>query len=381
MKTKLLTITCMLISMISWSQTTVTIPDDAFETYLETTFASNITPDGSMTDGTITFTDINLVTDIDLPTAGVTTVADLTGVKSFPKLKNLYCNDNDLTGTLDVSGLDQLTNFYCYNNTNLTILDVTGCVKLYHVKAFGCGFISLDFSAATLAATDPSRLRYVYVNDNALTSINVSGNTGIQRLDCFNNNLSSLDITGFTTLTYLRFQNNSITGSLDVSGNLNLEKLGAYSNDLTNIDLGAIPYTSFTYFKVSSNANLNCIYTDNASDFEPGGPLETALGSNYSVDANTHFVLDAAECATLATKDFNKSQFSMYPNPSNNKITISIQAKANYNIFNVNGQVLKRGRLIEGDNILNISNISNGLYFMNIVTQNGTSLSKKMIIQ
>src|SRR5690606_37004458 len=171
MKTKLLSAVFLLTNIIAFSQTTVAIPDTVFEAYLETEFTDNITPDGSTTDGSITFIDIDLITDIDLPTAGVTTVTDLTGVKSFPKLKNLYCQDNALTGTLDVSGLDKLTNFYFYNNTGITAVDISGCKVIYHIKGYGCSLESFDASLATIQLTDPTRLRYVYVNDNVLTSI------------------------------------------------------------------------------------------------------------------------------------------------------------------------------------------------------------------
>lgn len=381
MKTKLLSAAMLLTNIMAFSQTTVAIPDPAFEAYLETAFAANITPDGSTTDGSITFTDIDLITDIDLPTAGVTTVTDITGVKSFIKLKNLYVQDNALTGTVDVSGLDKLTNLYFYNNTGVTAVNISGCKVIYHIKGYGCSLESLDASLATTQLTDPTRLRYVYVNDNLLTSINVSGNTGIQRLDCFNNNLTSLDITGFTTLTYLRFQNNAITGSLDVSGNLSLEKLGAYGNDLSNIDLGAIPYTSFTYFKISTNNNLSCVYTANASDFAPGGPLETAIGSNYSVGTNTNFVLDATECATLGTEDFNAFEFSMYPNPTKENVTISLNDDASYQLFNMNGQTLMKGHFNAGKNPLSISNLARGLYFINMTTTNGNRMTHKLIKQ
>lgn len=381
MKTKLLSAAMLLTNIMAFSQTTVAIPDPAFEAYLETAFAANITPDGSTTDGSITFTDIDLITDIDLPTAGVTTVTDITGVKSFIKLKNLYVQDNALTGTVDVSGLDKLTNLYFYNNTGVTAVNISGCKVIYHIKGYGCSLESLDASLATTQLTDPTRLRYVYVNDNLLTSINVSGNTGIQRLDCFNNNLTSLDITGFTTLTYLRFQNNAITGSLDVSGNLSLEKLGAFGNDLTNIDLGAIPYTSFTYFKISTNNNLSCVYTANASDFAPGGPLETAIGSNYSVGTNTNFVLDATECATLGTEDFNAFEFSMYPNPTKEHVTISLNDNASYQLINMNGQTLMKGHFNAGKNPLSISNLARGLYFINMTTTNGNRMTHKLIKQ
>ena len=300
MRKKLLSLIILLVSIFNYAQTTVAIPDDAFEAYLETIYAANIVADGSTTDGSITFTDIDLVTDINFSESGsdyyslVTTVTDLTGIKEFPRLKNLYCGNNALTGTLDVSDLAYLTNFYCYNNPSLTSLDISGCKQIYHIKAYQCAFTSLDFSLATTQATVPTRLRYVYVNDNALTDIDFSGYTAIFRFDAFNNNLTSIDISELSTLTYLRVQNNDLRGHLDVSQNLGLEKLGTYNNDnLNSINLGAIPYTVFSYFKISASDLLKTVYSDNPSDFEIGGALDTAIGSNYSVDAFTEFKLSS----------------------------------------------------------------------------------------
>ncbi|WP_417290320.1 T9SS type A sorting domain-containing protein [Corallibacter sp.] len=381
MKKQLLTLCLLPLSIVAFAQTTVLIPDDAFEAYMETAYAANISPDGSTTDGSITFIDIDLIEDIDFPSEGITTVADLTGVKDFPKLKNLYCNNNAITGTIDVSGLDRLTNLYFYENTGVTGVDVTGCTKLYHVKGYGCAITEIDFSNATLnAASDPTRLRYVYVNDNLLTSINVSGNTGIFRLDVYNNSLTSLDISDLTGLTYLRFQNNDITGDIDVSANLGLEKLGTYNNDnLSSIDLGAIPYTSFSYFKTSSSDNLNCIYADNPSDFEQGGALETAIGGNYSVDAHTNFVIDSDACELLSRVDVTGVNMSMYPNPTSGVINIVLNEKASYELVNLNGQLILDGNLVNGSNSVNISKISKGVYFINIKTNTGQFLTKKLI--
>lgn len=381
MKAKLLLLCMALTSVLAFSQTTVSIPDDALETYMETEFAANIVSDGSTTDGSITFADINLVTDIDLPTAGVTTVADLTGINQFPKLKNLYCQGNAVTGAVDLSGLNLLTNFYCYDNTGLTALDFTGCTKLYHLKAYNCGLTTLDLSNATLnAGADPTRLRYVYVNDNQLTSVNISGNTGIYRYDVYNNNLTSIDITGLTTLTHLRFQNNDVVGDLDVSANSVLATLGTYNNDnLTSIDLGSIPYTNFTYFKTSSSDNLSCIITDNPSDFEPGGPLETAIGSNYSVDAFTNFVPDTATCSTLSVADMDTLQFNLYPNPSRDEITLQLEEEARYELVGLNGNLIKWGVLKVGNNKLDISNLSNGMYFIKLTTNKGQFFTRKLV--
>ncbi len=384
MKTKLLLTALMLISFVTWSQTTVAIPDDVFEAYLETTFASNIVPDGSTTDGSITFTDITLITDIDLPTAGVTTVTDLTSVNQFSKLKNFYCNGNDITGTLDLSGLSYLTNFSCFDNPNLTEINFTGCKNLYNLKAYSCSLTSIDLSVTTLnAGSNPARLRFVDVNTNNLTNVNISDNTGLYKLDVYENAaLTSIDISNLTLLTTLRFQKCDITGDIDVSKNSLLETLGAYDNDnLTSIDLGSIKYTNFVYFKTSSSDHLSCIYTDNPSHFEIGGLLETAIGTNYSVDAHTNFVVNAEACALLSSEKFKTGSVNIFPNPSNSKVYVSITTSASYSIFNINGQSLKKGQLSIGKNTINIDNLSNGLYFLNIITKEGSSISQKLIKQ
>ena len=353
MKKQLLTLLTLFVCAINFAQTTVAIPDDVFEAYLESEFAANITADGSTTDGSITFTDIDLVTDIDLPTAGVTTITDLTGIKEFTKLKNLYVQDNALTGTLDVSDLAYLTNLYCYNNPSLTDLNITGCKQIYHIKAYQCAFTSLDFSVATTGATVLTRLRYVYVNENALTDINISGYTAIFRFDAFNNNLTSIDISELSTLTYLRVQNNDLKGHLDVSQNLGLEKLGTYNNDnLNSINLGAIPYTAFTYFKISSSDLLKTVYSDNPSDFEIGGTLDTAIGSNYSVDAFTEFKASSLFTSWTGATNTDWSTVSNWSNglPTNTIDATILNDLANYPIIDTNAEtkdlVLNEGATI-----------------------------------
>lgn len=379
MKTKLLITVCLLTSIFVQAQTTVTIPDDAFEAYLETEFASNIVSDGSITDGSITFTDIDLITDIDFPTAGVTTVTDMTGINQFPELKNLYCNDNAITGTIDLTGLTKLTNMYCFNNPGLTEINFSGCEKIYHVKAYNCGLTTLDISMATTGATDNTRLRYLYANDNSLTSANFSGYIALYRIDLYDNMLTSIDINGITTLTYLRINNNMISGDIDVSANLGLEKLGLYGNEVSSINLGAIPYSSFNYFKISSNANLTCVFTDNPTDYIIGGTLDTAIGSNYSVDATTNFVIDQAACNALSTNENAISDFKIYPNPITNYVNVVAQNNSTYHIYNTTGQLVQQGNLTIGLNTINTYTMNPGLYLLHATTTSGATQTIRLV--
>ena len=391
MKKQLLSLIILLVSIFNYAQTTVAIPNDAFEAYLETTFAENIESDGSTTDGSITFTDINLVTEINFSESGkanymlVTTITDLTGINQFVKLKNLYCSNNDITGSLDLSGLASLTNFSCFSNPNLTAINFTGCKKLYNLKVNDCALTSIDISVNTLdAGADPSRLRYIALQNNGLTNINITGNTGLYKIDAYDNEaLTSIDLSSSTLLTTLRFQNCNVTGDLDVSANTLLETLGSYNNDnLTSIKLGAIPYTNFNYFKISLSDNLSCVLTDNPIDFRIGGALETAIGDSYAVDAETNFVVDAAACsAILGTQKFGQIDFEVNPNVIKNRVHVSIAENANYKLININGKVLREGSLSQGENNIVIKNTSSGIYFLRVTTKKGAISSKKLIIQ
>lgn len=369
------------------SGTTVEIPDDAFEAYLESEFADNIEADGSTSDGFITFTNINLVLDIDFVTpnnaAPTSIVTDLTGVEQFPELKYLVVRNNNITGAVDLSGLTKLQKVYADGNPNLTSFDFTGCSSLQQVKASGCALSTLDLSTTTLSTTDVTSLTDLDVDTNNLTSLDFSGHTGIDYLDCAtNNNLTQLDISSLTLLTLLRFQKCNIIGDIDVSANTNLVTLGTYDNDnLTSIDLGSIPYTNFNYFKTSSSNNLTCIYTDNPSDFQQGGSLETAIGSGYSVDDHTNFVTNASACATLSVEAFSKQSFSVYPNPSSGKFNIRVKLNSNYQILNVYGQVLKTGQLKIGDNKVDISSYNSGLYFVTVEMFENNVITKKILKQ
>ena len=68
-------------------------------------------------------------------------------------------------------------------------------------------------------------------NENQLTSLKVSGCTALTELGCYGNQLTSLNVSGCTALTELDCNNNQLT-SLDVSGCTSLTKLNCYKNRL-----------------------------------------------------------------------------------------------------------------------------------------------------
>jgi len=114
------------------------------------------------------------------------------------------------------------------------------------------------------------------LQDNRLTSIDVSKNTALTNLDLSSNNLTSVDVTNNIKLTKLNVAANQLTDidlslnlkltslwlsgnqltDIDVSNNAALEILSAYGNDFTSIDLSnntALAYLDLSGGQVSSN--------------------------------------------------------------------------------------------------------------------------------
>lgn len=105
--------------------------------------------------------------------------------------------------------------------------------------------------------------------DNQLTELDVSKNTELTKLDCYGNQLTALDVSKNTALTYLSCENNQLT-ELDVSKNTALTYLACFVNRLTALNVSkntALTYLAcdknqLTALDVSQNTALTELYCD-----------------------------------------------------------------------------------------------------------------------
>ena len=80
-------------------------------------------------------------------------------------------------------------------------------------------------------------LKTFYCGHNALSSIDVSKNEKLEDFDCQDNHLDTLDVSQNKELVKLGCGSNNLT-ELDVSENKKLKTLGCYENKLRNLNLG-----------------------------------------------------------------------------------------------------------------------------------------------
>ena len=175
-------------------------------------------------------------------------ITSLDGLEAFANLEVLYCSYNPLA-SLDVSAFSKLRELYCSGCFNQTSTIVSR---------------SESFTG-TLDLSKNTQLEILEcTNNEALTSIVLPNTSTLYWINCVNNKLVSLDVSGNPRLTYLNCEVNPIT-SIDLSQNTLLVNFYATDNQLTEVDLSnnlnlqglSVAGNRLDALDVSKNVNLN----------------------------------------------------------------------------------------------------------------------------
>jgi hypothetical protein len=144
----------------------------------------------------------------------------LKGIEYFPDL--LYLNiHGSYVDSVDLS-----------KNTKLRYLDCSGATV---------GGAGVNATVKYLNVSACKDLQYLYCYDNLITSLDVSKNTKLKVLDFESNLLSSIDISKNLQLEYFRSSFNKKIVSLDLSKSTMLKFLFCAANTLEVIDVSMLP--------------------------------------------------------------------------------------------------------------------------------------------
>lgn len=152
-----------------------------------------------------------------------------------------------------------------------------------------------------------------------------------------------------------------------INNDLNFNKIIRYSSLTHCPDPGNIMF--FDAF--ASN-----IYTNDTTNIVPFQLIQ--IGNSYSLDIfydNKRMNFGAYQ---LNQENFEKDIFKVFPNPTSDKIFLNSNLETNsISIFNPKGQKVYES--YEFINEIDISNFSNGLYFLKLSLKNGTEITKKIV--
>ncbi|MCL2311604.1 MAG: leucine-rich repeat domain-containing protein [Firmicutes bacterium] len=175
-------------------------------------------------DGVITPSEIARIKKIYIQDMGI---ADLTGIKHFTALKELYARNNQIR-SLDISGMTKLTKVILGSN-QLTHINVSGSTNLRSLYCSNNQLTSINVS-------DLTNLKYLYLSANRFTSVDVSNLTNLVELYLGNNQFVSFDFSNLKNLVHLDLYNNQFT-SVDVSELKKLKRFFCDHNDLSSLNL------------------------------------------------------------------------------------------------------------------------------------------------
>ncbi len=171
---------------------------------------------------------------------------------NFRNFVEQYDTENGGDGILSASELAAVEAMDCSDENIADLKGIEHFTALRRLECYDNKLTSLDVSRNTA-------LMYLDCSRNQLTRLDLSRNTAMPRLICQDNKLTSLDVSRNTELKALNCIRNQLT-SLDVSRNTALTGLYCYGNQLTSLDVCNIPAIRDAVvngIKNSSNANYD----------------------------------------------------------------------------------------------------------------------------
>ena len=193
------------------------------------------------------------VTSLDI--SGLS-ISDLTGIEAFNALKNLYCQNNNLT-SFDLSSNSNLEILNC-NNNQLTALDVDSNTALTQIVCYSNpNIFNLDF-------TNNPALTYLRCETTSISSLDLSNNTNLTYLYVDDNHLAELDLSNNLLLNRLSFSYNDVD-SLDLSNHSSIDEIYCPNNLLSYMDVKNGNSNNISIFNTLNNPNLTCINVDDTT--------------------------------------------------------------------------------------------------------------------
>ena len=193
------------------------------------------------------------------------------------------------------------------SNKNISNLDgIRFFPNLKYLDCYNNQLTSLDVSQNTA-------LQKLYCNQNQLTELDVSQNPALQMLLCYENQLSSLDVSQNAALQYLDCADNQLT-SLDVSQNTALKTLYCDDNQLTSLDVSkntalaelSCGYNQLSSLDVSQNTALKNLYCNQNQltelDVSQNAELVNLYCDDNQIDINVEESSRTFDLSTLPGK-------------------------------------------------------------------------------
>lgn len=315
-----------LISSFSNAQI-INIPDANFKAKLVSANLTNgIAQDDSETnmildvntDGEIQLSEALNVAIINVPNSAI---SDLSGIEFFTNLLGLNCSNNQLT-TLSTQSLCNLNYINCSHNQLATF---NYCTAQFYEAGFNLSY----------------------------------------------NNFIELDLSGFNHPM-------GSTGTLDVSNNPNLVYLNIKNgSDFNSCDPTYYPNNPDCLSELNMDNSLSLQFVCVDENSEEFGLVLYKMNQNGILN-QVQVTTDCSLYATLSSGEFEKGiSLVILPNPTKDVVTINAASSIqSVQLYDVHGRVLTAQITNSAQSVVDVSNYTNGIYFVKVTTEKGSTVEK-----
>jgi Leucine-rich repeat (LRR) protein len=335
-----------------------TIPDDTFETYLESLgFGDDLANNNLVY--THRFTNIAY-----LFLSSLQTIESLEGINELSRLKDLRFENNSVS-EVDLSSNSMLERLFCRFNP-LIQLDVSNNILL---KDLVCGSTSIT----SLNLANNILLQRLDCSLTMIPSLDVSNNINLEFLYGISGQLTSVNIDGLANLRTVDLSYNQIS-TLDLSNNSQLRNINVGNNSLTMLNLKNGNNASIIFMNATFNNLLNCIDVDDESAANNGESPYTI--PPWYVEPGAIF---SENCSLGVDEKRVIDSILLFPNPVESVLHIQVQNNISINtvfLYEMGGRLIYQNT--ENVNQIDMETLNKGLYFVKIETSNG-SFAKKII--
>ena len=329
----------------------------------------------------INLTGLTLLQTLSIDNTQITTLntADLTSLETLDcyntkitmltlsGLNNLiYVNaaGNSLLTSLIISDAAVLGELYCSSNPLMANLSLSNAPALYSLSCYGGKLTNLNLSLANLGSLD--------CGNNLLSVLDLSGVPQLTTLNCYNNQLTTIDVSALSQLGLFNCSNNLFT-SLDVTDNPNMCLMDCSNNpNLVSVFMKNGAAVCGEQHILNNNPNLQYVCTDEQEalqlinyfgsngmnvnvnsycSFTPGGIYNTISGNikfdadNNGCDAND-FIFDnikinlSTNTDSFSTFTDSEGNYKFYTLAGAFTLSPSIENASFFNISPVNAPIV-----------------------------------------
>jgi hypothetical protein len=267
----------------------------------------------------------------------------------------------------NLSGIEYFSGMISLNCSNnyITSLNLSSNISLMRLN---CSYNKL----CSLEIEDCSELLSIDCSHNTISNLNLEFNTILNRLSCQNNELTTIDLSKTSDLQQLNCSYNNLN-YLDVSQNNKIISINCANNQLTGLNIANSNNRNIsTALFNATNNNLYCIIVGDVS--------HANLYWNTKIDLFSYFSNDCTALGFEETLEASE-ELTLYPNPVDDILTIDLgktHKNVTVSIYDAIGKLVL-ARNYDEIQIANINlNINSGSYVVTVNTVEGMTASSRL---